>query len=131
MKNNRDDFNQCAALVFELLYQEFPRETDVLVDELVEPLDEEMADNYFATIRFLQREGLIRYQQLDFSAFNGVVLTAKGLKVLDTIPEVILDTIPEVLKQQETMAQQISHALADNNKTAISRVIREVIKLAV
>ena len=121
MKNNRNDFNQCTALIFELLYQEFPRETDVFVDDLVEPLDDEMADNYFATIRFLQREGLIRYEKLYFSTFNGMVFTAKGLQIMDTISYII--------KPEQTMAQQISNALEEDNKQAINRVIQEIIKL--
>lgn len=121
MKNNRNDFNQCTALIFELLYQEFPRETDVFVDDLIEPLDDEMADNYFATIRFLQREGLIRYEKLYFSTFNGMVFTAKGLQIMDTISDII--------KSEQTMAQQISNALEEDNEQAINRVIQEIIKL--
>jgi hypothetical protein len=122
MENNRNDFNQCTALIFELLYQEFPRETDVVVEDLVESLDDEMADNYFATILFLQREGLIRYQNLYFSTFNRMILTAKGLKVMDTIPDMI--------KPEQTMAQQISHALSEDNEQLIHRVIRDAIKLS-
>ena len=87
LKNNRDDFNQCAAVLLELLYQEFPKETDVVVDDLVKYLNEDMMDNYFATIRFLQRERLIHYQALNYFTFSGVVLTAKGLRILDTIPD--------------------------------------------
>ncbi|OAD19816.1 hypothetical protein THIOM_004522 [Candidatus Thiomargarita nelsonii] len=90
-----------------MLYKAFPIETEVIVDELGENLDEETTDNYFATIRFLQREGFIHYQKLHYSAFKGVVLTAKGLKILDTMAD----------------------ALADEK--ARGAVIREVIKLSV
>jgi hypothetical protein len=31
-RNNRDDFNQCAALVFNLLYKNFPIEIDFKAD---------------------------------------------------------------------------------------------------
>jgi hypothetical protein len=120
IKNNRDDFDQCAALVLTLLYKAFPMETDIVVDDLLaDPFDEELTDNYFATIRFLQREGFIRYQEFDFGTFRSVVLTAKGLKVLDTFPD----------KSEETIAQQISNALQDNK--AVGNVIRELIKVAV
>jgi hypothetical protein len=121
MKNNRDDFDQCAALIFDLLYKEFPRETNVVVDELAQSLDDEMADNYFATFRFLQRENFIHYQSFDFGIFGGVVLTTPGLKILDTIPKM----------QKQTIAEQIHLALTDDNKKAIGEVIREVIKLSV
>jgi hypothetical protein len=117
--NNRDDFDQCIALVFEKLYQAFPRGIDILIEELGESLDEETTDNYFASIRFLQREGFIHYQELDFTVFIGVILTAKGLKILDTI------------KAEKTIAQHISAALTNNNQNAIRAVSREIIKLSV
>ena len=123
MDKNKEDFDKCASLVFELLYQEFPKETDVVVDDLVGITDDEMIDNYFATIRFLQREGLIRYQKFDYGSFNGGVLSAKGLR--------ILDTVFDVMEEGETIAQQISKALGDENKAEIGRVIKEVIKLCV
>lgn len=122
LKNNRDDFNQCAAVLLELLYQEFPKETDVVVDDLVKYLNEDMMDNYFATIRFLQRERLIHYQALNYFTFSGVVLTAKGLRILDTIPDSF---------QEKTIVQQISHALAGESKQAIGQVIQEVIRISV
>jgi hypothetical protein len=122
LKNNRDDFNQCAAALLELLYQEFPKETDVVVDDLVKYLNEDMMDNYFATIRFLQRERLIHYQALNYFTFSGVVLTAKGLRILDTIPDSF---------QEKTIAQQITHALAEGSEKAIGQVIQEVIRISV
>jgi len=122
INNNRNDFNQCAALVLRLLYKAFPRETNIVVDDLAESLDDEKTDNYFATIRFLQRESLIRYQELHYNCFNGVVLMAKGLKVLDTFLE--------KFNEEKTIGDEISHALQDENEQAVERVIREVIKLS-
>ena len=116
--NNRDDFDQCTALVFNLLYTNFPQETDVAIDKLSEPVNEDMLDNYFASMRFLQREGLLCYQELYYTVFKGVVLTAKGLKVLDTI----LDTSPF----KDNIAQQISQALDSQNKKAIRMIIQEM-----
>ncbi len=123
INNNRDDFNQCVALVFELLYQEFPQEINITVDELIESFDEEVTDNYAATIRFLQREGLIRYQTLNYDTFTGVVLTAKGLKILDAHSDNV--------EKEETIAQQISIALQQKNNQVIKTTIQQIIKLAV
>jgi len=122
INNNKTDFNQCAALVLRLLYQAFPRETNIVVDDLAESLDDEKTDNYFASIRFLQRENVIHYQELHYNSFNGIVLTAKGLKVLDTF----LDKFNE----DKTIGDEISHTLQDENEQAVERVIREVIKLS-
>ncbi|EDN65740.1 hypothetical protein BGP_5402 [Beggiatoa sp. PS] len=121
-KNNRDDFNQCAALVFDLLYKKFPMEAEIIVEELTELLNENMTDNYFATIRFLQREGFIRYQEFNFGTFSGAVLTSKGLKILDTIPSVA---------KEETIAQQLNTALIEKSQKNVGIVIREMIKLSV
>jgi Glu-tRNA(Gln) amidotransferase subunit E-like FAD-binding protein len=122
MENNRHDFNQCAALVFNLLYKEFPMEADINVEELTELSNENMADNYFATLRFLQREGFIRYQEFNFGIFSGAVLTSKGLKILDTIPNIA---------KEETIAQQLHTALIEDSQKNIGIVIREMIKLSV
>ncbi|HID98707.1 MAG TPA: hypothetical protein EYP59_00230 [Thiotrichaceae bacterium] len=123
INNNKTDFNQCVALVLRLLYKAFPRETNIVVDDLTESLDEEKTDNYFASIRFLQRENFIRYQELHYNCFNGVVLTAKGLKVLDTF-------LDNKFNEEKTIGDEISHALQDENEKAVERVIREVIKLS-
>jgi hypothetical protein len=81
MTNNRQDFNQCTALVLQLLYNKFPNEVDIIIEDLTE--DGELNDNYFATMRFLRRENLLNYQELDYSNFKRTVLTAKGLSILD------------------------------------------------
>ncbi|MBE9561279.1 MAG: hypothetical protein IMF12_00265 [Proteobacteria bacterium] len=112
MTTNRQDFDQCTASVLRLLYERFPNEVDVMIEDLTE--DKELNDNYFATMRFLRRENLIYYQELDFSNFKRTVLTAKALSILDTTPDDI-DT---------NLAQQ----LIDSNKIAI--IVQNIIKLA-
>ncbi|BAP55485.1 hypothetical protein THII_1188 [Thioploca ingrica] len=119
--NNRNDFNQCVALVFNLLYQEFPKETNITIDEFIESADEDMTDNYFATIRFLQREKFIYYQLLNYNTFTGVTLTTKGLKILDTL---------STLDEETTIAQEISTALQQNSKPLIGAIIQKIIKLS-
>ena len=122
--NNRDDFNQCVALVFYLLYQKFPQETDITIDEFIESAsaDENMTDNYFATIRFLQREKFIYYQSFNYDTFTGVTLTIKGLKLLDTL---------STLDEETTIAQEISIALQQNSKKSIGAIIQKIIKLSI
>lgn len=120
MSKNREHFDRSAAIVFQLLYQQFPQETIMTIEDLgIKIFDEEMNDNYLATMRFLQREGFIHYQALEFDTFTGVVLTAKGLKILDSIG-----------KGQETIAQKIDHALQQNTQQLLNLVIREVITIA-
>lgn len=118
-----DDFNKCAALIFDLLYQNFPIETHITVDNLPQYIDEESRDNYFATIRFLERERFIRYEKAVYGGFIGVVLTTKGLAVLNVTPDAI--------KEKETIAKRISNALKNGSKEAVRLVIQEVIKASV
>jgi hypothetical protein len=120
--NNRNDFNKCVALVFALLYQKFPQETDLAIDEFIEVADENTTDNYFATIRFLQREKLIYYQLFNYNIFTGVTLTAKGLNLLDTL---------STRDGETTIAQEIDAALQSNSNQSIGAIIQEIIKLAI
>ena len=116
MSKNREYFDQCTAIVFQLLYQQFPQEINITIEDLgIEFFDEAMTDNYLATMRFLQREGFIRYQTVEFDTLTGVVLTAKGLKTLDSMTG-----------EQETIAQKIDHALQQNTQQLLNLVIKEV-----
>ena len=112
MTDNRQDFNKCTASVLKLLYEKFPNEVDIIIEDLTE--DGELNDNYFATMRFLRRENLLYYQELDFSNFKRTVLTAKGLSILDTVPDNI----------DITLAQQLI------NPNKITIIVKNIIKLA-
>lgn len=116
-----DDFYKCVALVFTHLYSAFPQEVDVCVDELEPNLQIEQSDNYAATVRFLQREGLLRYQELLYETYKGAVLTAKSLSLLETTQD----------NENTLLVQQISLALEKNDNAAIKSIVRELIKLSV
>jgi len=123
MAKNREHFDRCTAIVFQLLYQQFPKEINITLEDFsIEILDEEMeeiTDNYLATMRFLQREGFIRYQSVEFDTLTGVVLTIKGLKILDNLDG-----------EQETIAEKIDHALKQNTQPLLNQVIKKVISIA-
>ncbi|MCK5877137.1 MAG: hypothetical protein KAG43_05840 [Candidatus Marithrix sp.] len=110
---NRQDFDKCTASVLYILYEKFPNEVDIIIEDLTE--DKELNDNYFATMRFLRRENLIYYQELDFSNFKRTVLTAKSLSILDTTSDNI----------NITLAQQLI------NPDKIAIIVQNIIKLAV
>ena len=122
-KNNMDDFNKCVAVVFDLLYKEFPIETEIIVDNLAKNVNEEISKIYFATIRFLEQERFIHCKKAVYGGFVGVVLTAKGLSVLNITPDSI--------KKKETIANRISNALKTGSKEAVRVVIQEALKVSV
>ena len=121
MTKNRKDFKRCTSLVFDLLYSKFPQETNVIIDDLLDVAAEEIVDNCFATIRFWQREKLLIYQEFYFGNFKGTVLTAKGLRILDTVLDI---------EKKEMIAQQISKALQEQDDGKISDIVQEIIKLS-
>jgi|LGOV01.1.fsa_nt_gb hypothetical protein len=122
-ENNMDGFNKCAALIFDLLYKNFPIETDIIVDNLAQHIDEESRDDYFATIRFLERERFIRYKTAVYGGFIGAVLTAKGLAILNITPDAI--------KEKGTIAKRISNALKTGSTEAVRVAIQQAIKASV
>lgn len=100
MCQNIDDFNRGSALVMAYLYRRFPRpcvldvgriegSEDLFADGRPEPL-RERGQVYVATVQFLADEGYLVYRHFDdWSSFNGVRLTSKGLAALNRVPEAL------------------------------------------
>ncbi|AEF54045.1 hypothetical protein Mar181_0996 [Marinomonas posidonica IVIA-Po-181] len=97
-----DRFNEVTAKIFAKLYEKFPIEIDIHIDEFT---DESAADFYVAvdaggfflpdgdvelvqhTVRWLVREGYIHLECEQMSSFAGCTLTSKGLQTLNKIPQ--------------------------------------------
>ncbi len=116
-ENNIDDFNKNVALIFDLLYTHFPKAVDVPDQEM----DKDTRENYFATIKFLHREGFIHIEDQTYDGFVGVILTTKGLSTLSAIPS--------SLKERKTIITRIREALKDSNSEVVKLVIGELFKL--
>ncbi len=90
--DNMDAFNEYASRIFDFLYDEFPKASEVHLSRFLEdPEDRNRRDVFIGTMRFLKREGFLTYERMT-AGTNGyamVVLTAKGLAVLDAVPESI------------------------------------------
>lgn len=123
--SNMDDFNKGAALILEKLYRAFPKEIVLNIEELDAEADANALENYSATVEFLGREGFIRYRSANSNAefFLGVVLTSKGLA--------ILNSTPEVLKDKEPLGKSLGAALKSGSKDVLKTVMEKVVESAV
>lgn len=124
-KSNMDVFNECAAKVFDFLYSEFPKESEISLNEIVEdPDDKEQREIFFGTMRFLEKEGYLTYQgDSRGRVFLGVVLTSMGLAVLGAT----LDS----LKGTGSFIQKIRDGLKTGGKEAIKTAIQGLINYSV
>jgi len=122
-ERNIEDFNRGVALVLGRLYAAFPVPTTLRMDDLDEAADRVSRLAYAATIRFLRDERVIRIQAetLD-DRFVGVVLSAKGLA--------LLQAVPEALQEKKPWADWLRDTLRDGSrgglKTLIEILLRQV-----
>lgn len=121
-ESNIDLFNTFAGELLERLFNKFPVEQDIRVEEFSYLDNETNSDIFSSSVRFLHREGFIRYSQAGYGSFVGVVLTAQGLTVLNSIPE--------LLKVKESVGNKIGSALKSGSSEVIKAIIREIVKIS-
>lgn len=129
---NMDFFNTFTLAMFKVLLENFPSPADInatkiALDLLPEKLSDEdglrlftAADN---SVLWLQKEGFITvgYTSLDSgSEFSDVLLTSRGLA--------LLNSVPEVLGSKETVGTQIGDLLADAGKDMAKEEVKTGIR---
>lgn len=124
MEKNIRDFNLFTAIVLERLYDNFPNPIIISTDEIDDNADRETVRTYTNTMIFLKEEGFIRYSMIATdNVFMDAVLTAKGLSILNLIPEGITE--------KKSIIQQIKHVIKDGSKLAIKTTIEVFIQEAI
>jgi len=92
------DFERGCALILAQLYEWFPVPSHIRIVNLEPSADGEVQRTHCATFEFLSKEGYLRYETATGprarglvwnNDFRDVVLTAKGLAVLDAVPPVL------------------------------------------
>lgn len=123
MTNERNihDFNCGVAMVLGMLYTTFPTPTTLRMEALDDTADRVTRMAYAATIRFLRDEGLIRIQAetLD-DHFVGVVLTAKGLS--------LLQAVPEALQEKKPWADWLRDTLKDGSRAGLKTLMEILLR---
>jgi hypothetical protein len=123
MSNNMHDFNRCAAMVLTMLHEAFPNPCMVFVDSLDDSADKATLKTFTATIQFLHDEGFIRYDSIQAGGlvFDSATLTAKGLTILNAVPDAI--------KEREDLASKIKKTLTEGSKEALKTLVGKLLSL--
>ena len=118
---NMDLFNKGAALILAKLYDEFPKPIHLNITHLDENMSDEEGEVYGATLMFLRDEGFIRCGESLHRGLmtSNVVLSSKGLD--------ILNSTPDALKEKISLGEKIKEVAKNGTKEAISTVIQAVI----
>jgi hypothetical protein len=121
---NMDDFEKGVALVLAKLYKTFPQSTVIYTNQLEAGASDETMKNYSGTIEFLTREGFISCGSMAGSgrAYANVVLTTKGLQILNAVPDAIKDKMP--------IGEKIIDTLKSGGKETLKNIVNQIITLA-
>lgn len=116
-----DTFNRGAALILAKLYEEFPTPIHLDIAQLADGITDEEGDIYASTLLFLKDEGFVRAGS---SVARGlmtanVVLTSKGLDILNSTPEVLQVSAP--------LGERVKDVAKSGSKEVLSAVMQAVI----
>lgn len=120
--NNMDLFNQFVIEILGNLYEKFPVEQDLHLDEYEDLNSAENSCIFFSTIKFLNREKCISFSKQIYGGFLGVSLTSKSLTLLGT---------PTSLSKSKTLISQIRESLKTGTTEAYNNIAKEIIKHSV
>ena len=125
MSKNMELFNRGAALILAKLYDEFPNSIHLNIRELDDSMTEEEGKVYGSTLFFLRDEEFIRCgKSLNSGQMtSNVVLSSKGLEVLNSIPESISGNI--------SLGEKVKDVAISGTKETLATVIQAVIGAAV
>lgn len=121
---NIDAFNQAAALVLHALYEAFPQERALGPGSLSSDTDAAVREQMSATIEFLLAEGYVRGAKTADGAMAPyrLTLTAKGLTVLNAVPDAVQAKAP--------LGQRLGSALRTGGREAVNAIISQIVSAA-
>ena len=121
MPKNIDLFNKGAALILARLYDEFPKPIHLNIAQLDEDMTDDEGEIYASTLAFLRDEEFIRCGQTMGNGLvaSNVVLTSKGLD--------ILNSTPDILKEKISLGDKIKEVASSGTKDALNAVIQAVV----
>jgi hypothetical protein len=123
MGDNMKEFNDWVAIILERLYSKFPIEDDFEASKITEEEEYEKNKLFNGTMQFLRNEGFVRFDDLGTMGsfgYSNIVLTAKGLALLNSVPNSLEEKTPFISK--------IKGAMKSGSSTAVSAVIQGLIK---
>lgn len=121
MSKDMELFNKFTAHLLGVLFDHFPVEKDIRLEDFECLNNEENLAIFFSSIKFLKREGFINYSNTVYGGFMSVTLTAKGLTVLNSSPK--------SLETKEPLGKRLSSALQNSGPEILKVTVSEIIKL--
>jgi hypothetical protein len=120
--SNKDEFNRIAAVVLGMLDEAFPVAIVLKAEEIIDIEDNKAVDIFLYSMIFLQRQDIISFtdRTIDGSRFAEVMLTGKGLALLNSVPDVI--------KEKTTLRQRIGNALKSGSKEVLKTSINQLVQ---
>lgn len=123
MNANMKDFNEWVAKILKHLYSVFPVEDDFDASDMTGEKEMEKNELFNGTMQFLKNEEFIRFNDLGtFGSYGymNIVLTAKGLSVLNYSPD--------SLEKKEPLIDKLKGALKSGSSTAITAVVQGIVQ---
>lgn len=113
--SNIEKFEQCCAELLVLFYESFPVKVNISISDYLNYDNPENSELFFSTIEFLTDEKFIRYDSDVYGGYMGVVLTSKGLAVLNKSFD------------DELLGVKIKSAVNEHNLVSISALIKVLV----
>jgi hypothetical protein len=121
---NMEKFNEGAAQILSLLYENFPVGIEIKLEDFPSYDNAENSKIFSATIAFLKSEGFISYADAVYGGYMGVVLTAKGFTALNS-------PLPEAISGSKTLGDKIKDVVKIEGYEGAKTLIREIIRVYV
>lgn len=120
-ETNIQAFNKFIVVLLNQLYNQFPIKKKSMLEDFDHLNNKKDADIFFSSIEFLKNENYIRFDRKIYGGFKGVVLTGKGLDILNSTPVSISKSM--------NVASLIKDCIKNGSKEAIKTASNEIIKL--
>lgn len=126
---NIELFDRYASVLLGRLYEKFPCRDVIFLSEIaseeIDPAEELTINLQIArdTLLWLADSGYLNYDKDNYYAFQGVVLTEKGLR--------LLREVPESLKSKKTLGERLINALKIGAEETAREILKTIISLGV
>jgi len=118
----KDTVNKWIANILGELYDNFPKRIVLCPEEIDKNADMQTQEAIKDLIIWLKEEGIIRYENMDFSGcFVDVCLTMKGFA--------ILNNYPDPLKKKTSIGEFFSQVAKESSINAVNQAVQKVIQI--
>lgn len=124
---NIELFDRYASVILGRLYEKFPCRDTFFISEIaseeIDPEQELSLNLQIAreTLLWLASSGYLTFDKDNYYAFQGVVLTERGLG--------LLNEVPESLKAKKTLGERLVNAVKIGAQETAKEMLRKIISL--